>query len=144
MPKGGLRPGAPQNNMGVSATGGNGSKNGQPMRLAPGGKYGDRTAMATQQSGAPMANDSTSVGDSLPAPIALTEPSQLPDQHVLDGTPEGPGSNVLNLPAKRNNSNFNAKIESYAPVLQFIASQESTSSETRSIITMLLRGDVTQ
>jgi hypothetical protein len=52
---GGYRPTAPQNNTGVSATGGAGSKNGQPNRYISGGKYGEGKALMAQQQGAPMA-----------------------------------------------------------------------------------------
>jgi hypothetical protein len=51
---GGDRPTAPQNNTGVSATGGAGSKNGQPNRYISGGKYGEGKALMAQQQGATM------------------------------------------------------------------------------------------
>jgi len=56
---GGNQPNSPQNNFGVSATGGAGSKNGQPKRYIPGmkslGSTGTETMM--QQSGAKMADN---------------------------------------------------------------------------------------
>lgn len=51
---GGDRPTASQNNMGVSATGGAGSKDGQPNRYIAGGKYGEGKALMEQQQGASM------------------------------------------------------------------------------------------
>ncbi len=58
---GGYRPSAPQNNMGVSATGGAGSKNGQPKRYMPGMKNLGSTGVETmaQQNAAPMSNPQT-------------------------------------------------------------------------------------
>jgi hypothetical protein len=47
MAKGGYRPTAPQNNMGVSGTGGAGSKDGQPNRYMSGGTYGASKALET-------------------------------------------------------------------------------------------------
>ena len=51
---GGNRPTAPQNNTGVSATGGAGSKDGQPNRYISGGTYGEGQALMQQQQSAPM------------------------------------------------------------------------------------------
>lgn len=146
MPSGGLRPNAPQNKFGVSGTGGNGSKDGQPLRVAPGGKYGERKASLDQQRSAPMvsapAQATTNVQPNLPPIVPLTAPSQRPNESVMDGSPVGPGSNTLNIPGQvQDNTQFNAKIESYAPVLQFIQSRPDTSFETRNIISMLLRGN---
>jgi hypothetical protein len=56
---GGDRPTAPQNNMGISATGGAGSKNGQPNRYIAGGKYGEGKALMEQQQGASMSTGPT-------------------------------------------------------------------------------------
>lgn len=146
MSKGGLRPNAPQNQFGVSATGGGGSKDGQPLRVAVGGKYGERKSLLDQQRSAPMVSPQSQAAPSaqqnLPPIVPLTAPSQRPNEHVMDGSPVGPGSNTLNLPGQvPDNTAFNAKIESYAPVLQFIQSQPDTSFETRNIISMLLRGN---
>lgn len=107
MASGGFRPTAPQNNFGVSATGGNGKSGKQPIRLAPGGKYGERTAMATQQSGAPMAaaqSTNQSAQPSAPAPqaqqaplVPLFAPTQRPNEHVTTGAP-GSGTAPVALP----------------------------------------------
>ena len=51
---GGDRPTASQNNTGVSAVGGAGSKDGQPNRYIAGGKYGEGKALMEQQKGASM------------------------------------------------------------------------------------------
>jgi hypothetical protein len=52
--RGGYRPTASQNNTGVSAVGGAGSKDGQPNRYISGGKYGEGKALMEQQKGAKM------------------------------------------------------------------------------------------
>lgn len=139
--RGGPRPTAPQNNVGISHNGGAGSKAGQPNRLATGGEWGSRKSMAIQQGGAPMKDASSPI---MPMPTPLTAPSELPDQSIMDGSPIGGGSNILNIATQRDNSGFNASIEEYAPVLNFIASRETTSVETRNAIAGLLRGNKPQ
>lgn len=68
MPQGGYRPTAPQNNTGVSGTGGAGSKDGQPNRYISGGTYGEGKALMDQQSGAAMAQAPAPTGGGAPAP----------------------------------------------------------------------------
>ena len=104
---GGFRPTAPQNNFGVSATGGAGNSGKQPIRVAAGGKYGQRTALVQQQQGAPMAAAQPSMQNtqpSAPAPTApqrplvpLFAPTQRPNEHVTAGAPGGTGA-VVSLP----------------------------------------------
>lgn len=103
MTSGGLRPGAPQNNFGVSATGGNGSAKGQPIRVAPGGPYGSRTASVQQQSGAPMAAGAPSASAQVPVEPtpptvhALTGDTGVSGHHITTGVDfgRGAGSSVL-------------------------------------------------
>lgn len=104
MVSGGLRPTAPQNNFGVSATGGAGNSGKQPIRVAPGGLYGQRTASVQQQQGAPMAAAQPTMQNtqpSAPAPAApqkplvpLFAPTQRPNEHVTSGAAGGTGSAV--------------------------------------------------
>lgn len=106
MVSGGMRPTAPQNNFGVSATGGAGNSGKQPLRLAPGGTYGQRTALAQQQSGAPLAAAQPTVQNSqpsIPTPIPsapqtpavpLFAPTQRPNEHVTTGAKGGAGTPV--------------------------------------------------
>ena len=107
MASGGMRPTAPQNNFGVSATGGAGNSGKQPMRIAPGGLYGQRTAMVQQQSGAPMASSQPTMQNaqpSAPAPTVpqtpltpLFAPTQRPHEHVTTGA-LGSGTAPVSLP----------------------------------------------
>jgi hypothetical protein len=102
MPKGGYRPTAPQNNTGVSATGGAGSKAGQPNRYMSGGKYGEGKAMAEQQQGAPMAAAPTGTSASpaaasmppmpqMPSIGSLLDPTNNPEEPITAGVDFGPG-----------------------------------------------------
>lgn len=99
MPKGGYRPTAPQNNTGVSATGGAGSKAGQPNRYMSGGKYGEGKAMAQQQAGAPMAAAPTGTSASpaaaslpqMPSIGSLMDPTNNPAEPITAGVDFGPG-----------------------------------------------------
>lgn len=107
MVQGGYRPTAPQNNTGVSSTGGAGSKDGQPNRYVSGGKYGEGKAMMQQQAGASMAKTDmpslTSNGVTTPrAAVTLPSLGALNDG-VDDGLPmtagvdigAGPGRDAL-------------------------------------------------
>ena len=102
MPKGGYRPTAPQNNTGVSATGGAGSKAGQPNRYMSGGKYGEGKAMAEQQAGASMAAAPSGTSASpaaasmppmpqLPSIGSLLDQTNNPEEPITAGVDFGPG-----------------------------------------------------
>lgn len=69
---------------------------------------------------------------------SLYAPTQRPNEPVTTGVDigAGAGSEALNLPTQ-DNSNFNAAIRSYMPVLAYIAGQPSTSPETRQVIKQL-------
>ena len=128
MPKGGFRPNAPQNQFGVSGTGGNGSAKGQPVRVAPGGLYGARTASVQQQQGAPMATSAPPSAGPKPvvpaqsaAPaqptqpvqsaqptqpiVPLFAPTQRPNEPVTNGVKDSPGAGpeALHLPNQTQN-----------------------------------------
>lgn len=112
--RGGYRPTAPQNNFGVSATGGDGSAQGtpkQPIRVAPGGQYGSRTALVQQQQGAPMA--ATPRTPVAPVPQVSTKPltplfapTERPHEPVTTGVKDSPGAGpeVLHLPSQVQNN----------------------------------------
>lgn len=79
----------------------------QPIRLASGGKYGDRKASQAQQSAAPMAGGSPlpqpAAGGgapspvSPPAPIDAFAPTARPDEPITAGMPFGPGRGSLGM-----------------------------------------------
>jgi hypothetical protein len=123
---GGYRPTAPQNNTGVSATGGAGSKNGQPNRYISGGKYGEGKALMEQQQGAMMSAGPAPVQSgmaSMPAgkPIGtLLDPSTNPSEPITAGVDFGPGPGSEALPALKADMrpDENQKIvQKYFPVL---------------------------
>jgi len=93
---GGMRPTAPQNNMGISATGGAGSKDGQPNRYIAGMPYGQGQALMQQQQSAPM-----SAGPARPpaAPMGtLLDPTTRPQEPITAGVDMGPGPGSEVLP----------------------------------------------
>ena len=105
MPSGGYRPSAPQNNFGVSASGGNGNKGNSPAiramttqapRYMPGLPQGQgRSTFATQQA-APLAGNPTPAAPAMPSAgagvptagpqaIPLSAPTQRPNEPVTAG-----------------------------------------------------------
>ena len=147
--RGGMRPSAPQNNpANVSGTGGAG----QSGRVAQGYAYGMNKQINEQAAGAPLANAGTSSAgsspvdpmSSMPPATTITAPTELPDQSVMDGAPIGAGNNsVPGLPQPApgpDNTQFNATLQAYYPVLSYIASRPETSTETRNVLSALMNG----
>ncbi len=144
--RGGMRPTAPQNNpANVSGTGGAG----QSGRVAQGYTYGMNKQINEQVAGAPLAKGPTfnaerpSIGSMTPA-TAITAPTELPDQSIMDGAPIGDGNNSIpGLPEPApgpDNTQFNAALQAYYPVLSYIASRPETSTETRNVLSALMNG----
>jgi len=141
---GGNRPTAPQNNpANISATGGDG-QSGQGTMYIPGmrdlGSSGV-DAMA-QQGGASMYKaPSTSAPAptmSLPAVPQLTDPTAMPNQDVMDGSPIGPGAN--NIPGVTQPLSDDPDlqlIKDYYPILQFMASQPGASQGSKDYVNYL-------
>jgi hypothetical protein len=107
MASGGYRPTAPQNNTGVSSTGGAGSKDGQPNRyMSGGGAYGASKALNTQQAGAPLAqapSPTASVGPDLsgiqmPTLGTFNDPTNNPSEPITAGVDFGKGVGSSALP----------------------------------------------
>lgn len=145
--RGGMRPSAPQNNpANVSGTGGAG----QSGRAASGYAYGMNKQINEQAAAAPMAKAMTTaaarpmdVAPEQPPVVPLTAPTMNPDEPVTAGINmgAGPGSEALMLPSNNDNAaQFNKSIESYYPVLSFVASRENTSPETRRALAILMNG----
>ena len=102
---GGYRPTAPQNNTGVSATGGNGSADGVPNIEYTGMAYGQNQAVNQQMDaglpmGAPTSVGAPSPVSSLPTVTPITAPSETPERGISYGMPfgEGPGPEAVPLP----------------------------------------------
>lgn len=106
MVSGGNRPTAPQNNTGVSATGGAGSKDGVPNINYTGFAYGQNQATNEQASAAPMGVQSTASmipASALKPIVPLTAPSETPEREITYGMPfdeTTAGPEVISLPAQ--------------------------------------------
>lgn len=130
--RGGNRPTAPQNNpMNVNPLGGNGQSGNIDYS---GFGYGMNKTINEQRQAAPIVAP-TNVGplnipSQGPAVPEITAPTAYPD-NPIGGAPM---PTMAELDTKFNNS-----IQSYAPVLTYIASQPDTSQETRDVLAMLLR-----
>lgn len=95
---GGYRPTAPQNNTGVSATGGAGSADGVPNLNYSGFAYGENKAINEQQgAGLPMGQPAAPQA-ALPQVTPITAPSETPERDVFYGMPMGDGPNSIPLP----------------------------------------------
>jgi len=92
--RGGYQPTAPQNNLGVSGTGGAGSKDGVPNIDYTGFAYGQNKATNdAANSGLPMGQQSsTPSGMTLPDVTPITAESSNPDRPITYGMPFGPGA----------------------------------------------------
>ena len=105
--------------------------------------YGEGVETQAIKSGAPLAK----TADTRPTPASamgqpvtsLYAPTERPDEPVTSGIDSGPGAGsdslMINQPADY--TNFNANIQSYTPVLSYIASLQNTSPETRRAIRQL-------
>lgn len=142
---GGLRPTAPQNNMGVSATGGAGSKDGQPKRYISGGKYGEGQALMEQQAGAPMASAPKARNAAVPEgnPLGtLLDPSNNPSEPITAGVDfgPGPGSDALprNINANTRPDENRAIVQKYLPTLLSAANLPDTPDSYKRFVNYLL------
>jgi hypothetical protein len=141
---GGANGGPQYNPANVNGLGGNGQSG-----RASGFKYSmNKTINDQRQMGNAAVASTAPTSAPMPAPqlppvTQITAPSELPDQSVMNGAPIGDGANsIAGLPMSMptDNTQFDASIQSYSQVMQFIASQPTTSKETRAVINTLLRG----
>lgn len=105
--------------------------------------YGEGKATQEIKSGAPLAK----TADTRPAPASamgqpvtpLYAPTERPNEPVTAGIDQGAGvgSDALMVNQPADYTNFNANIQSYTPVLSYIASLQNTSPETRRAIRQL-------
>ena len=107
--------------------------------------YGEGKATQEIQSGAPLAK----TADTRPSPASslreqatslLYAPTERPDSPVTTGIDrgEGAGSDSLMMNQPDDYTNFNSDIESYKPVLSYVAGLQNTSPETRRAIRQLM------
>lgn len=95
MARGGYRPNAPQNNFGVSGTGGAGNSGTQAPRYMRGGEYGEGKQLLEQQASAPMAGRTPQPRMPMPTPQGLpitefTAPTERPNEPFSTGMPFDP------------------------------------------------------
>ena len=126
---GGMRPTAPQNNTGVSATGGAGSKDGVPNTRYTGFGYGENSDINSSiASGLPMGTpqQSSAISDLITGgsgnPLnTLFSDTDNPEEPVTAGAPigAGPGTEVLpkNLTGDSRLIENRAIVEKYLPIL---------------------------
>ena len=110
--------------------------------------YGEGVETQAIKSGAPLAKSGNvrpaRAGDvrqaATKAPLTgLYAPTERPDEPITAGVDmgPGPGSSSLMMNQPVDYTNFNANIQSYTPVLSYIASLQNTSPETRRAIRQL-------
>ena len=110
-------------------------------------EYGAGKEMAAQKAGAPLASSPSVNGAtntqvrqaaSAGAVTPIYAPTERPQEPVTHGVNigAGAGAEALNLP-KPDNTNFNASLKAYMPVLAYVADLPNTSPETRDIIRQL-------
>jgi hypothetical protein len=148
--RGGNRPTAPQNNYGVSATGGAGSAGKQPTRYTAGmdnaGEYqAIQSAEPLAKSGVSLPTGSggagapvmpmTGVSDNV---VPLSAPTQRPDEPVTAGAAmgPGPGPEAMSAPtmlSMQNNQDL-AKMAAYLPIYQQIAEQPHATNAMRNFV----------
>jgi hypothetical protein len=106
--------------------------------------YGEGVETQAIQSGAPLAKSA----NTRPTPASrlreqtttsLYAQSERPDEPITAGINQGAGagSDALMMNQPDDYTNFNANIESYIPVISYVASLENTSPETRRAIRQL-------
>ena len=105
--------------------------------------YGEGVETQAIKSGAPLAktaNTRPTPASAKGQPVtSLYAPTERPGEPVTAGIDQGagPGSDALMVNQPADYTNFNANIQSYTPVLSYIASLQNTSPETRRAIRQL-------
>jgi hypothetical protein len=103
--------------------------------------YGEGVETEAIRTGSPLAK----TADTRPTPTgqpvtSLYAPTERPDEPATTGIDKGAGAGsdalMINKPADY--TNFNSNIQSYTPVLSYVASLENTSPETRRAIRQLM------
>ena len=135
---GGYRPSAPQNNFGVSATGGAGNS-GQPSRYISGMPYGQGQELMQQQQGASMFKSASATPEqvsvtNLPQATPLFAATERPNEPVTQGNDMGPGagSEILNLPSAPLPTQ-----DTSAQVIRALYMQDPTNEDLRLVVKSL-------
>lgn len=137
----------PRDPFAISATGGAGSKDGQPKRYISGGKYGEGQQLMQQQAGAPMAKAPS------PVPATMAVPEGKPLGTLMDETNNvsepitagvdfgpGPGSDILpkNISADTRLDENRAIVQKYLPTLLSAANMPDTPDSYKRFVNYLL------
>lgn len=103
----------------------------QPIRVAPGGEYGERADMAALQGSAPMAEAAQT------PPVPFSAPTQFPDEPVTAGAPvgAGPGPEALSLPQQMQQDA--SKMRSLLPVFEDVANSDPDFKSLRLFVRYL-------
>ena len=103
--------------------------------------YGEGVETQAIKSGAPLAKTADVRPTSVGQPVtSLYAPTERPDEPVTAGIDQGAGagSDALMINQPPDYTNFNSNIQSYTPVLSYVASLQNTSPETRRAIRQLM------
>lgn len=149
MVSGGYRPTAGQNNTGVSATGGGGSKDGQPNRyLSGGGTYRASKDLNEQAQGASMAQVPMPTeagvdlsGISMPQLGTFDDPTNNPSEPISAGSDfgRGVGSDALpkNISANTRPDENKMIIDKYMPDLIAAAAHQDAPDSFKRFVNYL-------
>jgi len=105
--------------------------------------YGEGVETQAIKAGAPLAKTADTrptTTSSMGRPVtSLYAPTERPNEPVTTGIDpgNGAGSDSLMMNQPDDYTNFNANMQSYGPVLSYIASLQNTSPETRRAIRQL-------
>lgn len=126
---------APVSGPGALSARTDGGPTGQPPMVADGGQYGDRKAMESIQSGAPLA--AAPQGPSAADMIPFNAPTQSPGEPVTTGAALGPG---IGPQAAGIQSDSQATLDQLAPLvnsLEMLSNLPSATPQTRAFVRAL-------
>lgn len=112
----------------------------QGAKLAPGGGYGDRKAMAELQGGAPMAGTPAA-----PTPPPLTramipnidDPTGYPNEPVTAGVDAGPGIGAVEAGILNDDQITDEQLRPYMRSMQLLANLPGSNTETRTMVRLM-------
>lgn len=108
---------------------------GQPVRVAPGGEYGERKESEEIQASAPMAAQPAPAP--APRPTPLGAPTARPDEPVTAGADAGPGISAFSAGILDDRQMTNEQLRPILKSLETIANLPGSNAETRSYVRLL-------
>lgn len=111
----------------------------QKTQDLPNADYGEQQLYQAQQQGAPMAADTGmaapgSAGSAGAMVTPLGAPSQRPGEPVTSGANSGAGPDMSSLGLPNQSSQDVKNLQTYLPVLQFMANQQNASWAARNLV----------